>query len=83
MLRSEGWSPGNDLEFSRFEPLKGTTHRAKRQRLQRANDAIHGTRQGVGVVGQLRTAQKRHEKGMLTGRVPHGRYRRNTQVACD
>ena len=59
MLRAEGWSPGNDLEFSRSEPLTGTTHRAKRQRLHRASDAIHATREGVGVVGRLRTAQKK------------------------
>lgn len=48
------WCGYRDMAFIEIEALRGTKHRKKRQRLQRFDDAIHRTINGLGVIGRLR-----------------------------
>ena len=61
MLRILGAS--STMVFCQKETLRGPKHRAKRQRLQRDDDAIHATINGVGVIGRLRRKRRGADHG--------------------
>jgi hypothetical protein len=54
------WAYGSDIAYIQKEPLRGKhrKHGAKRQRLQREEDVLHTTINGVGCIGRLRERKK-------------------------